>query len=178
MTHYLYRHWSDAGGLLYVGVTNNPAKRIKDHNKCANWFEQVNNITLQKYETRESVLKAERQAIIDEQPEFNIQHIKGVRDEPPEEEETRIDITARLQRVQFKPCYTMEEIGELFGNPRSGPGFGMRLTESGEMGFIEVVKPRSPLGRMKRYVTGWQLITYLEHLEQRRNHERASVTTQ
>jgi len=178
MTHYLYRHWSDAGGLLYVGVTNNPGKRIKDHKRGSAWFEGVGNITLEKFDSRPEVLRAEKDAIQKENPEYNIHHLNGIPDDPPEEEETRVDTTARLQRVQFKPCYTMEDIGTVFGSTSSNErSTGMRLTESGELGYIEVVNPRSRLGRMKRYVTGWQLITYLEHLEQRRNHERPSVTT-
>ena len=70
----LYRQWSKAGDLLYVGISLNYANRLKDHYRGSAWFLDVENITLEWFDTREEALRAERNAIIEEKPECNKQH--------------------------------------------------------------------------------------------------------
>lgn len=72
-THALYRFYDAAGDLLYVGITLNPDERWKKHRKKP-WWHTVASIRLETYLDRESVLAAEREAIITEHPVHNVVH--------------------------------------------------------------------------------------------------------
>lgn len=74
----LYRHFGENGGLLYVGVSNDPILRTKQHSKTARWWEDVEYITLEKFPDRDSALRAESRAIISERPRYNIAGTTGV----------------------------------------------------------------------------------------------------
>jgi predicted GIY-YIG superfamily endonuclease len=71
----LYRQFNKENKLLYVGISLDYSKRIKQHYKGSAWFLDVTNIELQWFDTREEALKAEREAIRVEQPECNKHHI-------------------------------------------------------------------------------------------------------
>lgn len=71
MCHYLYRHFNDAGELLYVGVTMSVFKRTSEH-EDREWFPTVRTITVEVFETRDAVLAAEVDAIKAEGPIYNI----------------------------------------------------------------------------------------------------------
>lgn len=84
--HALYRFYSDAGQLLYVGTSGEFGKRFASHAQKI-WFLEVRGITLEWYATEDGALKAERRAIHVEHPKHNIQHrgvrtLKGVPPEP------------------------------------------------------------------------------------------------
>lgn len=72
--HALYRFYGHDGALLYVGITNNPSNRWKAHSKEKPWWLDVTTVTLERHPDRESVLEAERTAIITEKPLFNVVH--------------------------------------------------------------------------------------------------------
>jgi len=68
----LYRQYDKDGKLLYVGISLNYARRLKEHYKGSAWFLDVEKITLEWFDTRDDALKAERDAIKSESPECNI----------------------------------------------------------------------------------------------------------
>jgi excinuclease UvrABC nuclease subunit len=71
----LYRHFDKAGRLLYVGISGSAYIRLtKGHKGRAAWFDEINNITIEKFATREEALQAERSAIRREKPLYNITH--------------------------------------------------------------------------------------------------------
>ena len=70
----LYRHYDVEGLLLYVGITNNIAKRTRDHACKSSWYCNIAYIELEYYRFRKSVLKAELRAIRHERPLYNTQH--------------------------------------------------------------------------------------------------------
>lgn len=72
--HALYRFFDATGVLLYVGITNNPARRFTQHGVDREWWHEVETIRMQRFDDRESVLAAEREAIKTEQPRYNIIH--------------------------------------------------------------------------------------------------------
>ena len=76
MTTKLYRHFDEHGNLLYVGISNCAIKRFGEHRKSSPWIDLVTTITIQEYDTRAAALEAERIAIEQECPEFNI--VNGV----------------------------------------------------------------------------------------------------
>jgi len=69
----LYRFYSDAGHLLYVGITSNPGMRMGQHAATKPWWDEVRSVTIEWYESRGEVAAAETRAIAIEHPLYNIQ---------------------------------------------------------------------------------------------------------
>lgn len=69
----VYRCYGAGDELLYVGVTGQLGKRLGAHAEKI-WFLEVQVITLEWYESRESAERAESVAITYEHPKHNIRH--------------------------------------------------------------------------------------------------------
>ena len=100
MSGYLYRHFDKKGTLLYVGITNNIAKRIIDHKKDSDWFENVANITIQHFKHREDAIEVEKKTIIKEKPLHNICHANNKRGN------RNVSTTRRVYWVERGEVYT------------------------------------------------------------------------
>ena len=74
----LYRHFDDAGVLLYVGISNDPITRGKDHARGSVWHRFATETEATWYHTREDAEHAEAEAIRSERPLFNAAHNDGV----------------------------------------------------------------------------------------------------
>jgi len=70
----LYRHWDKDDNLLYIGISYNGVSRLKQHSRSARWFEHIARVTIENFDSREDVEKAEKEAIIREKPIYNIVH--------------------------------------------------------------------------------------------------------
>jgi Arm DNA-binding domain len=68
---YLYRHFEPNGDLLYVGITLSILKRTETHRYKAKWREFICLILVEPFATREELLEAEREAILNEFPKYN-----------------------------------------------------------------------------------------------------------
>jgi predicted GIY-YIG superfamily endonuclease len=75
--HALYRFFGPGGTLLYVGITNNPSRRFSQHGVQREWWSEVETIRMERHPDRESVLLAEKKAIQEERPKYNIVHTSG-----------------------------------------------------------------------------------------------------
>jgi predicted GIY-YIG superfamily endonuclease len=84
---YLYRHYDPKGDLLYVGITQGISERTKSHLSKATWREFICLIIVEPFETREELLEAERDAIINEFPKYN--RVLNKRRHPVQELEKR-----------------------------------------------------------------------------------------
>lgn len=60
--------------LLYVGITGNPGRRFQDHAKTKGWFSDVTYATIEHFRNRQEAEAAERVAIIEEHPRYNVTH--------------------------------------------------------------------------------------------------------
>jgi hypothetical protein len=76
MTCELYRHFDKDGKLLYVGISLNTLKRIRDHKSQSTWFDSVVRIEIERYPSREEALIAEERAIVEEKPLLNLRYAK------------------------------------------------------------------------------------------------------
>lgn len=82
----LYRFWSDADELLYVGITARPWERWKQHRAEKAWWEEVAKVTIENFATRAEVKAAETVAIKTEGPRYNIAEVpKATVVDDPEE---------------------------------------------------------------------------------------------
>jgi predicted GIY-YIG superfamily endonuclease len=68
----LYRFYDAGGVLLYVGITNNVARRLRQHTKDKAWFAQVQYQSVAWYDSEWHARQAEKQAIRGETPRHNI----------------------------------------------------------------------------------------------------------
>ena len=73
VTHCLYRFYNEET-LLYIGITANPGRRIKEHKRDKGWWEGITRITLQHFGSREELAVAEVTAIQSEGPLHNVTH--------------------------------------------------------------------------------------------------------
>jgi len=72
----LYRLFDADRRLLYVGISRNPGRRFMEHHADKFWWEDVDEISLERYHTREDALEEERIAIQTERPLYNKTHNK------------------------------------------------------------------------------------------------------
>lgn len=68
----VYRHFTTAGDLLYVGISCDPGKRTDQHAKVKRYWDDVEWIHVTNYPTREEARAAELEAIRTEAPRYNI----------------------------------------------------------------------------------------------------------
>lgn len=87
----LYRHFSKGDELLYVGVSMNAFARYAVHVRSSPWVPMVAKMTIEKFDSIDDALVAERSAIISEKPMFNKVYadIEEKRRKPPAKMRTR-----------------------------------------------------------------------------------------
>lgn len=69
----LYRAFGDAGQLLYVGITNDPERRWREHVGAKPWWKtEVRNIDVEWFDSRTEAAKAESRAVSTEHPMYNL----------------------------------------------------------------------------------------------------------
>lgn len=68
----LYRFYDERENLLYVGITNDPWRRWRDHVQQKPWYPQVKHQATTWYGTEQEARRAEDRAIRTERPRFNI----------------------------------------------------------------------------------------------------------
>jgi hypothetical protein len=73
----LYRHYDDAGRLLYVGIALSPVSRLRAHRARAHWFDDIARITIERFGDTAAARKAERTAVEVEKPLFNIKLVRN-----------------------------------------------------------------------------------------------------
>lgn len=66
----LYRHYGEAGRLLYVGISLNAIARLSQH-RSTEWFLEIARVDVTWFADRKSAMAAERLAIKTEYPVFN-----------------------------------------------------------------------------------------------------------
>jgi len=68
----LYRFINDKNELLYIGRSISPGVRFNQHRKYQKWWYEVSTITIEYYPDIDAVKKAEKSAIRQENPIYNI----------------------------------------------------------------------------------------------------------
>jgi predicted transcriptional regulator len=77
--HFVYRIYGHHGALLYVGSTNDPRGRVRNHLTGQDWWMEVGAIGWECYPNKSLAEEAERRAIAEEGPRENIVHTVGLR---------------------------------------------------------------------------------------------------
>jgi predicted GIY-YIG superfamily endonuclease len=102
----LYRHFDKSGALLYVGMTIGLQGRLKTHARKAPWFNEVQNITVERFETRDQAITAEREAVRKECPKYNVVRFIP---RPPKKEKEPYDFAAESSRP-MTPQFAVEAL--------------------------------------------------------------------
>lgn len=126
----LYRHFDASGALLYVGISDSPASRLRQHLAASPWAGDIASVTLAWFDDRQAALCAETIAIMTEKPLYNRKSLALSFDEAMP--------TAKL----------LTEIADyLFSTGMSKSVFGM--TAIGDPGFVfGLEKGREPRSRV------------------------------
>jgi predicted GIY-YIG superfamily endonuclease len=74
---YLYRLSGGGEGPLYIGISDDWTRRMRQHWLDKPWAAQITVVELETYRSRAAVLAAERRAIRSERPLYNVQHNNG-----------------------------------------------------------------------------------------------------
>ena len=155
----LYRHWGPEGELFYIGISLSTVARYAQHKNCSHWTDQVERITIERFESREAALAAETQAIINENPKYNIQKRAPVTEDDCEEE-----LPTRVQRLKREALYSVTR-QLLYNKTRAAELLGIsqgKLTElidKGEVVYAPIVKD----GKQK-LISIWDIIDLTERL--------------
>lgn len=136
----LYRHYNEAGELLYVGVSSRVMRRTREHEKNSAWFGDTFKISIERFPNRDHLLEAEKQAIKNERPKYNIVHnrdrkIDFIKTSAVEETRSkRASITRRTVEAA-KPSAKDYVIWD-HGGQATVKGFGLKVTPAGTKVYI------------------------------------------
>ena len=160
----LYRHFDTEGTLLYVGISLRPMTRTKEHVTLSGWADQIANVRIEYFPTRKEAMEAEARAVLEENPVHNIR-LRKPKKEPKvlkvtEEraEGERINLTRRV--LHFAPLYKPAAAASALG--LSTKILNREIAE-GNLAVVMIPSPKA--GRMNPFITGWQLIDWLESRE-------------
>lgn len=70
----LYRHYDADGELLYVGISVDFMKRLRQHGRVSEWFGRIASVRVEHFASRRDAESAEAVAIKRERPLFNKVH--------------------------------------------------------------------------------------------------------
>lgn len=166
----LYRHFDAQGVLLYVGISLRPFTRTKEHSQLSGWAIDIANVTIQYFDSRKEAMEAEAKAVQEENPLHNIRLRKVKKDSrsiktkikevmEKRAEQQRIQLTQRV--LHFDPLYKPTDAAAALGISTT-----ILNREIAEGNLAITLIPSPKVGRMNPYITGWQLIDWLESREQ------------
>jgi excinuclease UvrABC nuclease subunit len=160
----LYRHFNAEGVLLYVGISLRPFSRFKEHKTHSGWADQIANMAIEYFPTRTEAMAAETKAVQEEEPLHNIRlrkpkpMVRIAKVVMERAEEARVNLVRRV--LNFDLLYKVHEAATALGISTT---ILNREVEAGNMSFVLIPSPKS--GRLNKYITGWQLIDWLESRE-------------
>ena len=166
----LYRHFDSDGTLLYVGVSLDTLSRLRQHKENAHWFKLIHTVKIDSFATREEALTAERMAIKNENPLYNLSRPFRQQDEKDEEIEEDEEIEASLRDlfhriVRFNPTYSLKEAANMLGISIEKLKEWIKMKMIGSI-VVGEYKDEGEKVVAKVRITGWQLIACIEYLEE------------
>ena len=167
----LYRHYDNNKKLLYVGISLSAAVRLAQHREAAHWFDEIANVTIETFPTREAALAAERNAIANENPACNIHHKRTLKQIEQEEKLRAAEFAEKAKQqlmsryVVYNLAYKLDDLRRLLNMSAK------QLNDCIKEGYLHTfeVEPRQSKHRKVVMVSGWSLIDFMEFLEGKRS---------
>ena len=72
LSNKIYRHYDENGILLYVGVSKDHLRRLAQHHDSASWYNQIVQVTVETFQSRQEAEEHEDRIIERELPIYNI----------------------------------------------------------------------------------------------------------
>jgi predicted GIY-YIG superfamily endonuclease len=119
----VYWLFAEDDSLLYIGVSKGFGKRWTDHARKQPWWPEVDHQVIRWHDSRADALAAERSAIREQHPRYNIIHNGAVNPWP------RTDRTTGFPAEQPEPMTDGEivrELRRLLGESVNGNAFRLR----------------------------------------------------
>lgn len=168
--NYLYRHFDGEGNLLYVGISIDPIKRLKDHSVAAHWFSKIKSVTIEEFESRNLVIDAEKNAIKNENPIYNIMRYKEKHlSKKQEKEQDKFQVVQqskdRLTRqIIFGVTYSLKDVSLIFGVTTLKVN---QWIDDKKLNAIFMGERKFGVAEPKKQyiVTGWQLMDFIDYME-------------
>lgn len=161
---HLYRHFDASGLLLYVGISLSVFKRLAQHRQVSPWFDLITKVTIETYTSREEALVAERKAVEQESPKFNKVYKLSELPKPMVNQHAEKSRQRLLDNVVgFQPIYKLSQAANTLEISAEKL---KTLLESGKVGSV--------YQGSRRFITGWQMIEYLEFLAFEAEKEQAA----
>jgi predicted GIY-YIG superfamily endonuclease len=164
MTH-LYRHFDVENNLLYVGISLSTINRLGQHQHHSKWFDEIKVVTIEHFLTRQDAINAEKKAIQNENPKYNIA-LKKTAQEVATDEKLVIRHTNLTSRfVEYRVAYRLDELRDLMNMTSK------ELQKHVGCGNISVFyvegRPSWKTQQIKMIpmVSGWAMIDFVHYLE-------------
>lgn len=114
----VYRLFDSSGALLYVGISCNPEKRFRAHRNEKDWWQEVDGISIEWFESRHKASLAEAHAIGTEGPLYNVHQTQTWREQQriaalavsPEARRNR-SIGQKARTAQARKFAALRELG-------------------------------------------------------------------
>lgn len=131
-------------------------------------------VTLEHFDTREEAMAAERNAIKTESPQFNIALKRTLSEIAKEEKELFAERRRAIEEsgqlihryVDYRIAYQLDDVRLMLNMTK---GEIEKHVETGKLSTFEVEGKKSwqPV-KMKKMVSGWSLIDFIDYLEKRK----------
>jgi predicted GIY-YIG superfamily endonuclease len=130
----LYRFYSAAGELLYVGITNDPWRRFSQHRSQKDWWSDVSTICQQSFNTLDELKSAEKKAIQSESPRYNKQFASSENSEVAANQPEGAKST--LVNKFFHTWRDQHGLGDIVRNGRAVLWQGRVIDQLGQQEFL------------------------------------------
>ena len=180
MNTQLYRHFDSENKLLYVGISLSTFARLSQHKDHSEWFKKIARVSIEHFETRQDAMAAEKKAIKNEDPMFNIAMKKTMAEIEKEDKEREAKLRAEQIRIEqvakeenkeiinrfirYKLAYQIGEVMDMLSITRQEMA---KYISQGKISTFEVEGRKTgrwPV-KMKTMVSGWALIDFVNYLE-------------
>lgn len=129
----LYRHFNEAGALLYVGISLSAIHRLSAHSRGSDWFSEIAKVQIENFETRELAQIAEKRAIELERPKHNLRMVL----KPKVVAKNKIEIL-RAEIKQTDRLLTFREVQALIGSTCKTAHTSLSLARRGMIKAVRI----------------------------------------
>jgi predicted GIY-YIG superfamily endonuclease len=162
----LYRIRGEDDELIYIGITNSISVRWNGHQAVQPWWDEVRSLTVEWYDTRVEAERAEKAAILAEQPKYNVTYLKpgnwrdrkrpgvqpidweGVALEPRADDEDLLNMSDIAQMIRVTSTTTALNALRRTGGPEGFEIVSQRVFRKGEVrAWLAALEAAQPGGR-------------------------------